>query len=233
MHTSISCVVPVYNGARFIAEALDSILVQSLLPTEIIVVDDGSNDATAEVVKRYAAHVTYVRQDNAGPASARNHGIALASGDFLAFLDADDLWHKDKLARQLTALESNSGAGICISHVQNFWVEELAHERERMRDQPFAQPMPGYVCQCLLARRTMFDSVGKFDETKRVGEDVDWFMRADRAGILKVIVAELLVYRRIHQQNMSYELFHSQKARGDMLDLVISNLHNRRIQQNK
>jgi glycosyltransferase involved in cell wall biosynthesis len=228
MRSTISCIVPVYNGARYVGEAIESILGQTLPPTEIIVVDDGSTDTTADVVKAFAAQVNYVRQDNAGPASARNRGIGLASGRFLAFLDADDLWHKDKLARQMAALESNPAAGICICYVQNFWVEELAHERERMRDHDFAKPMPGYVCQCLLARRSAFETIGRFDESKRVGEDVDWYMRAEQAGIAKTLVADSLVYRRIHDQNISYEVFHSPKARSDMLDLVISNLRNQR-----
>ncbi|MGA2399048.1 MAG: glycosyltransferase family A protein [Steroidobacteraceae bacterium] len=228
MSASISCVVPVYNGARYLAEALDSILAQTLPPTEIIVVDDGSTDATAQVTDAYAKHVIYVRQANAGPASARNRGIGLAKGDFISFLDADDLWHKDKLERQHLALQSNPAAGICITYLQNFWVEELAHERDRMRDHGFAKPMPGYVCQCLLARRSVFDTVGCFDESKRLGEDQDWFLRADRAGIIKETVTDALVYRRIHGQNMTYEVYEPSKARADLLDNVFKHLQHRR-----
>lgn len=213
-----------YNGARYVAEALDSILAQTLRPTEIIVVDDGSTDTTAEVVNGYAHAVTYLRQTNAGPASARNRGIAIATGDFLAFLDADDIWHADKLERQMTALNADPAAGICLTYVQNFWVDELADERERMRDHPFARPIAGYVCQCLLARRSVFDAVGNFNEAKRIGEDTDWFMRAELAGVVKQIVTDPLVYRRIHDQNISYEVYQSTKARDDMLDNVVNNL---------
>jgi glycosyltransferase involved in cell wall biosynthesis len=228
LSTSISCVVPVYNGARFLAEALDSILAQTLPPTEIIVVDDGSTDATTEVVNAYARHVTYLWQANAGPASARNRGIALATGNFISFLDADDLWHKTKLERQHRVLTSNPAAGICITYLQNFWVTELSHERDRMRDHDFAKPMPGYVCQCLLARRSAFDAVGRFDETKRLGEDQDWYLRAERAGVVREIVPEPLVYRRIHDQNTTYQVYDSQKARGDLLDNVFKHLKHRR-----
>ncbi len=228
MRASISCIVPVYNGARFLAEALDSILAQTLPPSEIIVVDDGSTDATAEVANAYTQHVTYHRQANAGPASARNRGIGLATGDFMSFLDADDLWHADKLERQMLALESKPAAGICITYLQNFWAEELAHERDRMRDHAFAKPMPGYVCQCLLARRSVFDAVGRFDEAKRLGEDQDWYLRAERAGIEREIVPEALVYRRIHRNNMTYEIYDASKARADLLDNVIKHLKHRR-----
>ncbi|MGA2565115.1 MAG: glycosyltransferase family A protein, partial [Steroidobacteraceae bacterium] len=141
MGTTISCIVPVFNGARFLGEALDSILAQTLPPTEIIVVDDGSIDATAEVAAAYAPRVSVVRQANAGPASARNRGIDLATGEFISFLDADDLWHKEKLARQMQALIADASAGFCITYLQNFWVEELAEEREQLRDHTFAKPL--------------------------------------------------------------------------------------------
>lgn len=228
MNASISCIVPVYNGARFIGEALDSILAQTLPPAEVIVVDDGSTDDTAEVVSAYAGRVTYHRQANAGPASARNHGINLASGDFLSFLDADDLWSPNKLERQMSALERNPNAGICITYLQNFWTDELSHERDRMRDHAFARPMPGYVCQCLLARRHVFEVVGLFDATKRLGEDQDWYLRAERAGISREIIPEPLVRRRIHGKNMTYEIYEPSKARADLLENVFTHLKQRR-----
>ncbi len=204
MPASISCIVPVYNGARFLAEALESILAQTLRPTEIIVVDDGSTDATPEIGRAYGQHVFYVRQPHAGPASARNLGIGFATGDFLSFLDADDLWHADKLARQMRALETNPAAGFCITYLQNFRVEEPVHQRGQLRSHNFAKPMPGNVCQCLLARRGVFDAVGRFDETKHRDNDLDWFARARRAGIAKETLTETLVYRRIHGENMTY-----------------------------
>jgi len=97
-------------------------------------------------------------------------------------------------------------------------VEELAHRREQMRNQHFVKPMPGNVCQCLLARRSVFDAVGRFDEGKRLGEDTDWFMRAMRAGIAKETLADTLVYRRIHEQNMPYGLCEPSNAPADLLE---------------
>jgi len=102
---SVSVIIPTYNRASLISATLDSVLEQSLRPTEVIVVDDGSTDDTAEVVARYATRIRYVRQDNAGVAAARNHGASLASGEWIAFVDSDDLWHPDKLRLQLHALE--------------------------------------------------------------------------------------------------------------------------------
>ena len=99
----ISCIVPVFNGERYLAEALDSILAQTWRPLEVIVVDDGSTDGTAHIAAGYGAEVSYIHQANAGPAAARNRGLDAARGEFIAFLDADDLWHKDKLSARWPA----------------------------------------------------------------------------------------------------------------------------------
>ncbi len=144
------------------------------------IVDDGSTDTTPEIAANYADHARYVRQENKGPGGARNHGLKLAAGDFIAFLDADDIWHREKLERQMQTLGSDAEAGICLTHVENFWIPELAHERDRLKDHPFSKPIVGYVCQALLARRAVFDAVGHFDENLRVGEDTDWFLRVSR-----------------------------------------------------
>src|SRR5262245_10754564 len=97
----VSCIVPVYNGEAFLGEALASIRAQRHRPIEILVVDDGSTDGTAAVVMAADAGIRYMRQDNAGGAAARNRGIGMARGTFVAFLDADDLWPPEKLERQI------------------------------------------------------------------------------------------------------------------------------------
>ena len=97
----ISCVIPVFNGERYLGEALESVLAQSYQPLEVIVVDDGSTDETAEVARRYGERVRYVWQPNAGETAARNLGLTAAHGEFIAFLDADDVWDSEKLERQI------------------------------------------------------------------------------------------------------------------------------------
>jgi glycosyltransferase involved in cell wall biosynthesis len=218
---SISCIVPVYNSEAYLAQALDSILAQTLPVSQIIIVDDGSTDATPTVAAAYGHHIRYIRQENQGPAGARNTGLQVASGDFLAFLDADDIWHPEKLERQMSALEADPEAGICIVHVQNFWIEALAQERARLEGHPFTRPAPGYVCQALLARRSVFDQIGFFDRTLRIGEDTDWFTRVQGAGIRKVVLPDVLVNRRIHGKNISFEMYSSQDARAALLENVI------------
>ena len=199
----ISCIVPVYNGEHFLAEALDSVLAQSHPPMEIIVIDDGSTDGTPEVVARYREHVRYHRQENAGPAAARNAGLDIARGELIAFHDADDLWHPEKLALQLARFRERPDLEISIGHVKNFWMPELRHEEERLGDDPLKHPLPGYVFQAMLARASVFESVGRLDSTIHGAEDADWFSRALTGGIALELLPDVVVYRRFHSMNMS------------------------------
>src|SRR4051812_1301977 len=99
----VSVIIPTYNSAALLAQAIASVLAQSVLPAEIIVVDDGSTDATEQLVQCHGSRVKYVRQRNQGVSAARNRGVASASGEFIAFLDADDVWHPRKLELQMAA----------------------------------------------------------------------------------------------------------------------------------
>jgi glycosyltransferase involved in cell wall biosynthesis len=197
----VSCIVPVFNGERYLAEAIESILAQGHRPLEVIVVDDGSTDTTPEVARSFGDAVRYLRQDNAGCAAARNRGIEVARGEYIAFQDADDVWSRDKLSRQLARFAARPELDYCVTHVQNFWVAELEAEAERLRDHPRARALPGYVAQALLARRSLFASVGGFDPAVRLAESIDWFMRADRSGAVSELLPEVLVFRRLHASN--------------------------------
>jgi glycosyltransferase involved in cell wall biosynthesis len=221
----ISCVVPVYNGERFLAEGLDSVLAQTRPPDEVIVVDDGSTDGTAEVAARYAGRVTYLRQNNAGSPAARNRGVASSRGDLIAFLDADDLWHPEKLAKQAARFEARPELGLCVTLVRNFWIPELRHEEERLRGHPFTGDLPGMAPQCLLARRSVFDIVGPLDESLRLGDDTDWFLRAADKGIVLEMLKEVLTYRRIHHSNLTRQVTVLREA---MVDVVRESLRRRR-----
>ncbi len=199
----ISCIVPVFNGARYLAEALESILNQTCRPLEIIVVDDGSTDQSAAVIRRYGNRVRSFFQDNAGPAKARNRGLSECGGDFVAFLDADDLWHPEKLERQAARFRARPDLDVCLTHVQNFWIPELEKEKVRLQNHRFAQPLPGYTMQALLARRSVFDRVGWFDDSLRAVDDTDWFLRAFEVGVILEMLPDVLVHRRLHDKNLS------------------------------
>lgn len=198
----ISCIVPVYNGERFLAEAIDSILAQTYRSTEIIVVDDGSTDSTSKITRQYASRVTCARQVNAGATVARNRGIGLARGEFIAFLDADDLWYEDKLRRQLHRFKENRELGYCITHMKNFWVEELRDEAERLNKHKLSEIQPG-AASTFFARRSAFDQVGLLNVELRNRDIQEWMLRADKKGLIREVLPDVLVSRRIHTANIS------------------------------
>jgi glycosyltransferase involved in cell wall biosynthesis len=129
----ISCIVPVYNGERYLAETLNSIVGQTYRPLEIIVVDDGSTDGSARIAEAFGPRVQYCWQENAGEAAARNGGLGMAQTEFVAFLDADDLWRPEKLARQIAQFQEKPEIDLCFTSFENFWIPELAAEEQRYR----------------------------------------------------------------------------------------------------
>ena len=204
----ISCIVPVYNGEKYVAEAIESMLAQTYRPLEVLVVDDGSTDGTASVVIQFGSRVSYVYQPNAGKAAARNHGIEKASGEFIALLDADDVWVPEKLTLQHQEFVRRPEMDVCCAHLQNFWVEELEEEAERFRGHRIAAPVPWYGASTLLARRSVFRRVGLFDPTRTHAETTEWILRARRAGCVMEILPDVLCRRRIHENNDSRRYEH-------------------------
>ncbi len=201
----ISCIVPVFNGERYLGEALDSIFAQTYRPLKVLVVDDGSTDGTPNLVMRYGDRVRSLFQPNAGQAAARNRGLQAAQGEFVAFLDQDDLWHPEKLDRQMARFEARPELDLCVTHACHFWSPELQDVPTWLRDDPrFTQSLPAYSLGALLARRGIFDTVGRFDAALPVGEDTDWFLRAVERGVTIELLPDLLMYRRLHQTNLSW-----------------------------
>jgi glycosyltransferase involved in cell wall biosynthesis len=222
----ISCIVPVFNEERYIREALESIHAQTYRPLEVIVADDGSTDTTAAVVSRYGDRVRYLFQPNAGTAAACNLGLRAAQGDFMAFLAADDLWHVDKLARQTNCFKRRPELDLCVTHVQNFWIPELQEEAERFTNHRISQPLPGYVPQTVLARRSLFETVGHFNTALRHADSTDWFLRVIEHGGVIDLLPDVLVYRRIHQSNLSRRM--ASASREEYVELVKATLDRRR-----
>ena len=201
----ISCIVPVHNGESYLAEALDSIRQQTYQRLEIIVVDDGSTDATAELIGSYDQQIRCLRQPHSGPGVARNLGLRAARGSLVAFLDADDLWHPQKLARQLACFTARPSLNLCLTHLQNFWIPELTKAAQRFRTHRFAKPLPGYAPQTVMARRSLFETVGLFDPALQPADDLDWFIRAAEQNTEMKLIPDVLVYRRVHRENVSME----------------------------
>lgn len=222
----ISCIVPVFNGERYLREAIESILAQTYRPLEIIVADDGSTDKTAAVVAGYGERVQYLHQSNAGPAAARNLGLRAAQGEFVAFLDGDDLWHPEKLARQMARFQARPNLELCLTHVRNFWIPELHEEAARFRKHRRAEALPGYITSALLARHTLFHTVGQFDAALRHGDDTDWFLRVAEHGAVIELLRDVLTYHRMHHANLSRR--HAAASREEYVRIVKAALDRRR-----
>jgi glycosyltransferase involved in cell wall biosynthesis len=222
----VTCIVPCFNGERYLDEAIASILAQTHRPLEVIVVDDGSTDGSAGVAARHGDVVRYHRRENGGPGAACNTGLDLATGDLIAFLEQDDLWLPDKVGRQLAELEANPALGYCVTHIQNFWIPALDAEAQRHRDLPVMQPVPGYVVQTLMARRSVFDTVGRFDESLRFACASDWFLRASESGAAGRLLPDVLTRRRLHESNFSR--LNRAASRDQFLHVVKASLDRRR-----
>jgi glycosyltransferase involved in cell wall biosynthesis len=197
----VSCIVPTYNGEAYLAEALDSIVAQTYAPLEIIVADDGSTDRTLDIAARYRVRV--LAQANAGPAAARNLGLREASGQFVAFLDQDDVWHSEKLTRQMARFDLRPELDLSVAHVQRFWTVELPAQEQRFRDHRVATALPGYITGTFLVRRRVFDVVGPFDTGVRFADSMEWYLRARQRGIVAELLPDVLLRHRMHGRNLS------------------------------
>ena len=207
----ISCIVPAFNSERYIGEAIDSILAQTWTNIEVIVADDGSSDSTPAIVSRYD-RVKLCTQPTAGPAATRNLGASVATGELLAFLDADDLWHKEKLERQMNRFQDMPQLEACVTHARMFWSRELNYEAESYRDNPRSRAVPGYATTTLLARRTLFDKVGTFRTDLWFSDATEWFMRVREAGVAMEIIPDVLTYHRMHEKNLTRRRSEESKA---------------------
>ena len=197
----VSVIIPVYNGARFLRAALESVFAQTYRPIEVIVVDDGSADDSGVIAQSFP-EVRYVRQQNEGVAAARNNGIQIARGEFLAFLDQDDLWTPEKLKVQVDHLLNNPELGYTLTQLQ-FFLEPGTTLPPWFRKELLTTVHPGWVLGTLVVRRTVFDQVGDFATAYSAANDSDWFFRAKAAEIPMAVVPELLLRKRIHEANDS------------------------------
>ncbi|MCG8314450.1 MAG: glycosyltransferase family 2 protein [Pseudomonadales bacterium] len=194
----VSAVIPAYNYAKFVAEAVDSILEQSYSPIEIIVVDDGSTDNTAEVLAGYGDKINYIHQKNGGLSAARNTGIKAAKGEYIAFLDADDIWHPEKIEKQLRLAEDTGNEIVlCTSDPE---------------DRPYATVdfdacffHPSGLGSNALIKRYRFDEIGLFDTQLKAVEDREMMLRLTKNGTVASLLHGEYCNIRVHGENMSGE----------------------------
>jgi glycosyltransferase involved in cell wall biosynthesis len=200
----VSVVMPVWNGAAFLGEAIESVLAQAHRPLEIVVVDDGSTDGSGGIAARFGNLVRCHRQENRGAAAARNRGVALARGPSIAFLDADDLYEPDKLAEQIPRLSAYPDRDVVIGARQyERLVADEGDRDPRPRFEPMHDEHLSLQLGCGLFRRRVFERVGAFDETLRITDDWDWFLRARECGVGLLLHRDLVLRQRIHRSNIT------------------------------
>jgi glycosyltransferase involved in cell wall biosynthesis len=223
----VSVVIPVFNGERWLAEAVDSVVAQTYPNVEIVAVDDGSTDGSAAILARYPT-VRTITQPNAGCAVARNRGITEARGEFVAFIDQDDRWTPAKLATQVALLRGRPDAGYALGHQTIFLepgcpVPSWFGARLRL----FDAPHPGLLPGTMVVRRTTFQRIGIFDAGYRIASDAEWLVRARDAGVPVVVADDVVIEKRIHDANLSSEPSNN----GELLLMLAKATRRRRIER--
>jgi glycosyltransferase involved in cell wall biosynthesis len=202
---TITVIIPAYNCEQYIAQALDSVLGQTYPAHEIIVVDDGSTDGTRRALDAYGSQIIYIYQQNSGAAAARNTGIRRATGEFIAFLDADDLWLPQILELQIDYFAKHPSCGLVYTDMTVFDSSGIIHESVREwlgMNMPTGYVFPQLFWETLfcpssvLCRRECFDAVGLFDSTLRHGDDYQMWLRVARRFEFGCVDKPLMMYRQ-------------------------------------
>ena len=188
----ISVVIPAHNAARFLAEAVASVRAQTWPAAEIIVVDDGSTDETAPIAGQLGLQV--VIQKQAGAGAARNRGAEVATGKWLAFLDADDLWAPEKLAGQSAWMNDQPGTDVVFGHGVNFWLDHSGRHQEEVS-------RPAFLPGAALLRREFFLRRARFRPDVAPSEVVEWYLRLRAEHASLAVLPQLLLFRRLHEAN--------------------------------
>ena len=220
----ISVIVPVYNGVDFLEDALASIRQQDYCPLEIVIIDDGSTDGTADLAATMGQDIHWIFQQNKGPSAARNAGLAMSQGEFIAFLDADDLWPLGKLHAQVEILLANPDAEIVLGRIKR--IDYSGTPPILAADSNGS--LFGIHLGSAVFRKSVFDKVGFFDEDLRCSEDHDWFLRAREQNISIISIPRVTLLYRQHRKNMTLR----EVAQGYQLPRVLKKSLDRRRSRN-
>ncbi len=224
---TISVIIPLYNTEKYIEEAIQSLLNQTYNIDQIIVIDDGSTDNSAQIVKKYPQIELY-QQENQGLKKTLNTGLSKASGDFIGFLDADDRWKLDKLEIQLNHLQKNLLVDIVFGRSTRFKmiVNEKGEEQEELLDY-----IKGVYLSGGLYRKSVFEVVGNFTTLEKMHNFIEWFGRVKESKIAILEIEDVICERRIHGDNMGIK--DKDKQREEYLATLKASLDRRRAEENK
>ncbi len=222
----ISAIIPTFNRAHLLPRAVDSILSQTLPPHSVIIVDDGSTDGTEKLIKKNYPEIKYLKQDNLGVSAARNAGITATSCEWLAFLDSDDEWLPEKLARQMEVLNLAPAMKIC--HSDEIWIRNGKRvnplkKHSKSGGWMFKKALP--IC-CIspssaMIHRSVFDNVGLFEESLPACEDYDLWLRVTSSYPVLYISEKLVVKHGGHQNQLSEKYWGMDRFRIQALENII------------
>jgi glycosyltransferase involved in cell wall biosynthesis len=210
-----SALMCVRDRERYVGEAITSALVQTVPPREVIVVDDGSTDGTAEVVRSFDG-VRLLTQPPLGVGPARNAALEASTGEFLGYLDADDIWEPHKLEVQLEAFARDPSLDLVFGHMRRF-MDGVPED--------LSEPIPAVLGGSLLFRRSAAERVGPFPTDVRVGEFLDWIMRARDLGLRESLLPDVVLRRREHSSNITRR---EQAPFGDFARVLKASIDRRR-----
>ena len=198
----VSAVIPARDCERYVGEAIESALAQTYGAVEVVVVDNASCDGTAAVARDYGERVRLVREGTPGLGPARNAALTAARGEYVAFLDCDDLWEPQKTELQLAAFADDPAPDIVLGHVRQFASPDLEPARAaELRIPP--QPQPGLYIGTALVPRAVMDRVGPWREDVEVSDSLEWFLTARRLGLRERMLPDVVTLRRVHGGNHS------------------------------
>ncbi len=226
--SKISVILIVRDGADFIAAALGSVVAGMQQPSEILIVDGGSKDETRTIAEGFDL-VRVIIQQSKGIANAYNEGIEAAQNDLVAFISHDDLWEPNKLKLQAAYMQDHTEAEFCVTMVQHF-LHPGSQIPEGFRPELLDEPRTGMMMEALMARKSVFQTVGYFDAKFAVAEDTDWFARVKDAGVPYGILPDVLVRKRVHDKNSS---IHHQNINKLLLRAMRSSIERKKYQTTK
>ena len=220
----VSVMITVYNGERYLAEAIESVLAQTYPSVELIVFDDGSTDGSGDVARSFGTALRYERQANSGMGAARNSAVALTEGRYLSFLDADDRFRPEKLSRQMAVMEADSSVDMVFGLMTEFVSPDLDEAAAALLRPPVDR-QAWRTPNLMLVRREAFDRVGAFSTALRVGIGVDWYARAKEIGLRESVPPYVMLERRLHSDNNGIR---QRDSRALYLSVLKSSLDRRR-----
>lgn len=218
MMTSISVIIPVRNGEQYILDAIECVLSQTITPSQVIVIDNESTDGTAQIVQQFP-EVIYHHQQDRGPAGGRNAGLALATGNYISFLDADDVWPLDQLEKLSTYLNEHQEVLVVMGQAQFVYLDG-AKMRFTGAGIAVGTAVNVYLPAAMF-RREAFEQIGNFNEDRSLSEDAEWFMRAAEQGIQPTILPIITLYHRMHTANMTLARMELRKKTMDTIKLSL------------